>query len=84
MNDDDARLIATATLVALAGGAIAFFAFTRRGRHALRQVGPALDNVWHTLDEVRAIARSLDRVAQEAGATVAHIRDAMPFMLKED
>lgn len=84
MNDDNARILTTATLVTLAGGVIAFFALTKSGRRALRQVGPALDNVWHTLDEVRTIVQSVDRVAREASATVADVRDAMPSTLKDD
>ena len=83
-DDDDSRIRTTATLVALAGGVIAFFALTRSGRQALRQVGPALDNVWHALDEVRAILRSFDRMAQEARGTVDDIRDAMPSVPKDD
>ena len=63
--DDDPRLVTTATLVALAGGVLAFFALTNRGRDALRRVGPALDDVSHTLDEVRTVIQKIDRVVQE-------------------
>lgn len=76
--DDDPRLVTTATLVALAGGVLAFFALTNHGRHALRRVGPALDDVSHTLDEVRTIVQKLDRVVQEANDMVTEIRDVMP------
>lgn len=84
MDDDDARVLTTATLVALAGGVIAFFALTNRGRRALRHVGPALRNVSHTLDEVRTILQNVDRVAQEGTAMVDEIRTAIPSMLKSD
>ncbi|MDA1183012.1 MAG: hypothetical protein O2930_00005 [Acidobacteria bacterium] len=84
MDDDDARVLATAALVALAGGVIAFFALTDRGRRALRQVSPALHNVTDALDEVRTIVQNLDRVAQEGTAMIADLRDAMPSMRKDD
>jgi methyl-accepting chemotaxis protein len=82
--DDDPRLVTTATLVALAGGVLAFFALTNRGRDALRRVGPALDDVSHTLDEVRTVIQKIDRVVQEANAMVTDIRDVMPSMHIDD
>jgi len=82
--DDDTRLVTTATLVALAGGVIAFFALTDRGRNTLRQVGPALDDVSHTLEEVRTIVQKLDRAVQKANTMVTEIRDVMPSMATDD
>jgi hypothetical protein len=82
--DDDPRLVTTATLVALAGGVLAFFALTNRGRDALRRVGPALDDVSHTLDVVRTVIQKIDRVVQEANAMVTDIRDVMPSMHIDD
>ena len=78
--DDDPRLVTTATLVALAGGVLAFFVLTDRGRGALRHVGRALDDAAHSLEDVRTIAQKLDRVVQETNAMVTEIREAMPSM----
>jgi hypothetical protein len=82
--DDDPRLVTTATLVALTAGVLAFFALTDRGRDALRRVGPALDDVSHTLHEVRTIVQKIDRVVQEANAMVTDIRDVMPSINIDD
>ena len=82
--DNHTRLVTTATLVALVGGVTAFFALTDRGRDALRQVGPALDDVSHTLEEVRTIVQKLNRVVQEATAMVTDIRDVVPSLYADD
>jgi hypothetical protein len=76
--NNDSRIITAATLVALAGGVMAFFVLTDRGRHALRRVGPALDDVSHSFEDVRTIAQKLDRLVREAGAMVTDFRDVMP------
>jgi hypothetical protein len=76
--DKDARIITTATLIALAGGAMAFFMLTDRGRDALRHMGPALDDVSQSFEDVRTIVQKLERVVQEANAMVTDFRDAMP------
>ena len=76
--NEDTRVITGATLVALAGGSMAFLAFTDRGRDALRRVGPALDDVSHTLQEIRSIVRKIDGVVQEAEATLTDVRAALP------
>jgi uncharacterized protein YoxC len=82
--DEETQEIAGATLVALAGGVIAFFLMTDRGRHTLRSVGPALDDVSRTLKEVRAIVRKVDGVVQEAQALVTDARDVLPSMRTAD
>ena len=82
--DEETRAITGATLVALAGGIIAFFVMTDRGRHTLRRVGPALDDVSRTLQEVRSIVQKIDGVVQEAQATLADVRAALPSMLTAD
>lgn len=82
--DEETREIAGATLVALAGGMIAFFVMTGRGRHTLRRVGPALDDVSRTLQEVREIVRKVDGVVQEAQALVTDARDVLPSMRTAD
>ena len=78
--DDDTRAITGATLVALAGGMIAFLVMTDRGQHALHRVGPALDDVTRTLQEVREIVRKIDGVVQEAQAMVTDVREVLPSM----
>ena len=82
--DNDTRTITTATLIALAGGVMAFFVLTDRGRDALRRMGPALDDVSHSFEDVRTIVQKLERVVQEANALVADFRDAMPPMHGDD
>ena len=82
--NNDSRIITAATLVALAGGVMAFFVLTDRGRHALRRVGPALDDVSHSFEDVRTIVQKLERVVQEANAMVTDFRDAMPSMHDDD
>ena len=72
--DERDRVITGATLVLLAGGAIAFLALTDRGRNTLRRVGPALDDVSRTLEEVRSIVRKIDGIVQEAQTAVADLR----------
>ena len=72
--DERDRVITGAALVLLAGGAIAFLALTDRGRSTLRRVGPALDDVSRTLEDVRSIVRKIDGVVQEAHAAVADLR----------
>ena len=82
--DKDARIITTATLIALAGGVMAFFVLTDRGRDALRRMGPALDDVSHSFEDVRTIVQKLERVVQEANTMVTDFRDAMPSMDDDD
>ena len=82
--DEETREITGATLVALAGGMIAFFVMTDRGRHALRRVGPALDDVSHTLQEIRAIVKKIDGVVQEAQVMVTDVRAVLPSMKTAD
>ena len=82
--DEDTRVITGATLVALAGGMVAFLALTGRGRDALRQVGPALDNVSNTLHDIRAIVQKVEGLVQEAQATVTDFRAAFPSMNTPD
>lgn len=82
--DNDTRTVTTATLIALAGGVMAFFVLTDRGRDALRRMGPALDDVSHSFEDVRTIVQKLDRVVQEASAMVTDFRDAMPPMHADD
>lgn len=82
--DEDTRVVTGATLVALAGGTMAFLAFTDRGRNALRHVGPALDDVSRTLQEIRSIVRKVEGVVQEAQATLADVRAAFPPMETAD
>ena len=76
--NNDSRIITVATLVALAGGVMAFFVLTDRGRHALSRVGPALDDVSHSFADVRTIVQKLNRVVREASAMVTDFRDVMP------
>ena len=75
--DERDRVITGAALVLLAGGAIAFLALTDRGRNTLRRVGPALDDVSRTLEEVRSIVRKIDGIVQEAHAAVVDLRAAI-------
>lgn len=82
--DKDNRIITAATLIALGGGIMAFFVLTDRGRNALRSVGPALDDVSNSFEDVRKIVRKLERVVQEANTMVADFRDAMPSMHDDD
>ena len=72
--DERDRVITGAALVLLAGGAIAFLALTDRGRNTLRRVGPALDDVSRTLEEVRTIVRKIDDIVQEAHEAVVDLR----------
>ena len=72
--DERTRVITGATLVGLAGGMMAFLVLTNRGRDALHRVGPALDDVSRTLQEVRSIVLKIDEVVQEAQATVTDVR----------
>ena len=76
--DEDTRVITGATLVALAGGMVAFLAFTGRGRDALRHVGPALDDVSNTLHDIRAIVQKVEGLVRETQATVTDFRAAFP------
>lgn len=82
--DEQNRAIAGAALVALAGGMMAFLLLTDRGRDALRRVGPALDDVSRTLEEVRSIVRKIDDVVQEAQVTIADVRAAFSSMSTPD
>lgn len=82
--NNDTRTITTATLVALAGGAMAFCVLTDRGRDALRHMGPALDDVSHSLEDLRTVVQKLERVVQEANTLVTDFRDAIPSMHADD
>jgi uncharacterized protein YoxC len=82
--DDDTRAITGATLVALAGGMIAFLVMTDRGRHTLQSVGPALDDVSRTLQDIREIIRKIDGVVHEAQAMVTDVREVLPSMKTAD
>ena len=82
--DEETRVITGATLVAVAGGIMAFLMMTNLGRGALRGVGPALDDVSCTLQEVRTIVHKIDDVVQEAQAMVADVRAVLPSMRTTD
>jgi hypothetical protein len=62
---------------ALAGSMMAFFVCTDRGRDALRRAGPALDDLAHTLEELRSIVQKVDGGVQEARLVIADIQDAL-------
>ena len=82
--DEDTQAIAGATLIALAGGMIAFLVMTDRGRHTLQRVGPALDEVSRALQDIREIVRKIDGVVHEAQAMVTDVRDVLPSMRTAD
>ena len=82
--DERSLEITGATLVALAGGMTAFLVMTDRGRHTLRSVGPALDDMSSTLQEVRSIVQKIDGVVQEAQAMVTEARAVLPSMKNAD
>jgi hypothetical protein len=64
-------------LGALAGSTMAFFAFTDRGRAGLRRAGPALDDLAHTLEELRLIVQKIDGTVREARLMVTDIQAAV-------
>ena len=82
--NEDTRVITGATLVAVAGGMMAFLVLTDRGQDALRRVGPALDDVSRTLQEIRSIVQKIDGVVKEAEATLTDVRAALPSMKTAD
>ena len=82
--EEETRVTTGATLVALAGGMIAFLVLTNLGRGALRRVSPALDDVSSTLQEVREIVHKIDGVVQEAQAMVADVRAVLPSTTTAD
>ena len=75
--NDRTRVITGAMIGALAGGMMVFFAFTDRGRDALRRAGPALDDLAHTLEELRSIVQAVDGSVQEARLVAADIQAAL-------
>lgn len=75
--NEQTRVLTGAMMGALAGSMMAFFAFTDRGRDALRRAGPALDDLAHTLEELRSIAQKVDGGVQEARLVAATFQAAL-------
>lgn len=82
--NEQTRVIAGVTLGALAGSMMAFFVFTDRGRQALRELSPALDDVSRTLEEFRGIIDKADAAVREARVAFADVRGAFAPMAEDD
>lgn len=75
--NEQTRVLTGAMMRAIAGSMMAFFGFTDRGRAALRRAGPALDDLAHTLEELRFIVQKVDGAVQEARLVVTDIQAAL-------